>query len=326
MTKTSLAEINEAFDKLNASQVEGKAISTRTLKNVTDNATETIAGFKVVVEEKKTLLLNQHIEKMKRYASERSDLIHQLEGIGVKTLASLPEQAWHTICQQSKLVRLHPTCGSVSFSVDRAREDIKRSADRYGWAMFWGSVFTPGAVLNLVVSQGVHFSDRLFIFAMPSVLAGIMLGMIEGNTDMFKKIAFRIKSRGFEKKYENLLTYLRPGGRHGDNQVQVHLPNAPEDVQRILMKLHGSPLFNTGIQVAAVPQAFGFTPNLRDQLLKHNKERAQQEIDSRMDPIVYVTRNGVTAIVAQFGAFPIEREIINKLVKEEVTEEFYSQK
>jgi hypothetical protein len=48
--------------------------------------------------------------------------------------------------------------------------------------------------------------------------------------------------------------------------------------------------------------------------IKRQEEEEQKRVDWMLnDPIVYITRGPVTAVIAQFGPFPIEREVIERV-------------
>lgn len=93
------------------------------------------------------------------------------------------------------------------------------------------------------------------------------------------------------------------------------LPIPPEDImEKLILVADMEP--QTVAVWGAVDFVGGMTPVLRKALDIHiEKQRLEQErIDWLLnDPIVYVTRGPVTAVVCQFGPFPIEQAIIDRV-------------
>lgn len=97
------------------------------------------------------------------------------------------------------------------------------------------------------------------------------------------------------------------------------LPDPPEDVAATLRKAAG---LNLQLKVAAVAEAISFVEKPSEivrQSSKNGKDlwaQAQGYADYadwvKRDPIVFAEFGGATAIIAQFGDFPVEKEVVDK--------------
>lgn len=92
------------------------------------------------------------------------------------------------------------------------------------------------------------------------------------------------------------------------------LPVPPADVIDTLVKLSRA---GVAMKTAAVAEAIAFKesiPQLRRLEMARREEEARRLEALRADPIVYTEHGGVAAVVAQFGDFPIEMEVVDAVV------------
>lgn len=98
-------------------------------------------------------------------------------------------------------------------------------------------------------------------------------------------------------------------------EASLVLPVPPQDVVDVLLKLNRA---GVPMKTAAVPEAISFKESVAE-LRKHEMARREEEARRlealRHDPIIYTEHGSVAAIVAQFGDFPIEQEVIDAVVK-----------
>lgn len=109
---------------------------------------------------------------------------------------------------------------------------------------------------------------------------------------------------------EVMREFLKPG-----RDARITLPKPPMDVAMTLLKVA-----DLKPKTVAVYEAVAFadgTVEAVSRALKRDLEREQREREFREwlknDPIVYVEHGDATAIVAQFGEFPIEKEVIDRV-------------
>lgn len=122
--------------------------------------------------------------------------------------------------------------------------------------------------------------------------------------------------------WKGFLERMFPSGASGAPnedgwKATLVLPEPPADVAEVLIK--AQPL---KLQVAAVPEAIRFaeTPT---ELLNQNPKDAWAQAQGyedyadwlKRDPIVFTEHGTASAIIAQFGDFPIEQEVLDTVVK-----------
>ena len=114
---------------------------------------------------------------------------------------------------------------------------------------------------------------------------------------------------------KDFLRRMFPDGvsQEGGLGATLVMPIPPADVADVLLKARGLDL-----KVATVAEAISFkeTPS---QL--YRKARSYEEAVARAlrdDPIIYFEQGAAAAILAQFGDFPIEREIVARVLEAEI--------
>lgn len=115
----------------------------------------------------------------------------------------------------------------------------------------------------------------------------------------------------------SLSTHRDPHGGRRPTLATLVLPDPPADVAATLLRAQSLTLV-----VAAVPEAIRFVERPSELIaLAHPRDawaRDQGYADYddwvRRDPIVFVECETATAIIAQFGDFPIERETVDRAV------------
>lgn len=128
--------------------------------------------------------------------------------------------------------------------------------------------------------------------------------------------------KGFPKaSHASLLKAFFPDSVSVDpahQRVTPILPNPPEDVVETLLKVQKRKL-----SVTAVPDAISFAES-RDQIWSQRgtpkdiwaREQGYEDYADwlKRDPIIFTEEGNAAAIIAQFGDFPIEKELVDKVV------------
>lgn len=125
-----------------------------------------------------------------------------------------------------------------------------------------------------------------------------------------------------QAKWPEMLKLMMPDNcslREGI-RATLQLPDPPADIADILCKAQGFPL-----TVAAVPEAIRLAEKPSELLrtaTSNPKDLWAQEqgYDDyadwlKRDPIIFTEHGTATAVIAQFGEFPIEQEIVDRAVK-----------
>jgi hypothetical protein len=251
--------------------------------NAKKTTRKVVAGFQIGDEAAERKMLDDMIADRRAmidlFLLERAKITEKLAAKSIKPLAVVPTKAWHAICDQAKLFRLSPDAQ--------------------------GHVGVNPAGLQTFCMHTTQQKTGMF-----------------GNK--FKSDHYNISEAGYESLEDKAKTdwpgYLQMvfGGlapvMNTGRYVTVILPNPPEDVQAILLKAHGT----FTMKVAAVPDAISLKETPREILagvVKSLEEEARRQEAWKADPIIYIEEGVVTAIIAQFGDFPIEKIVVDAVVK-----------
>ncbi len=148
-------------------------------------------------------------------------------------------------------------------------------------------------------------------------------GTIPIDDDAFE--GFSTPGRGFRAAHKlnlehyaatdwpGMLLRMMPGYRTvspRDTWLRAHvvLPQPPPEVVATLLAASAAGLH---LLTAAVPDAIQFRETITDMRDRITALRAAEAARIAADPIVYTEHGSATAILAQFGDFPVEREILD---------------
>lgn len=280
--------------------------------------TKSIAGFSMTVAE------SESSYRKESYSTSAKALRAMLKEAGIQPLAILPRQWWHDIVEATGLLDLAPTWHStIRMDVRPHTRTVLRLAE---WALIgfflaswaaasaWLMSFGNGAnnIITLTLTSALVGFAVTFIWSMLLVgtlrLAGIR---IEGVLARWVISPLYILFKGEERLVREM---VKSESHFRERWIPIALPTPPKDVCDILIKAEK---LNHPLRVAAEYQAVSFavpvsrliTMDLEEEI----KERAiQREISA--DPIVYIENSNAVAIIAQFGDFPIEKEIVDQVV------------
>lgn len=329
-SKTSLAYINSTFEEVLDKQITAAPASVKA--RAAKESVRTIAGFAIADPAAESRVINKHLESMKAYALNRASLIAELSKKGIPVLATLPTDLWDKICTASDLIRFTPDAhGRVSIEeLHGTTEELFRKSETTTlitvattMALLFGAVamylFTPTRPLQWMAMSG--------IWVAASAMSTLLITAIFGTTLAKKMFRAKLTWTG-EAGLSKLFKFTGANGYN--NQIGISLPTPPADVAQTLLTASSA---GYQLKVAAVREAVTYIPSLQDTMVNTNHRRLREleeeariraiEEARRRDPIVYIESHGVIAVIAQFGDFPVEKALIDKLVAEEVTEVAY---
>lgn len=195
----------------------------------------------------------------------------------------------------------------AAFEADRA-EAIKTCSDRG---------FEPLAVVPAAVWRNLCEATGLFR------LHPTKEGVVPYNRRAFSNVKDERGMTGAaqvewmaENRRDEFLRQLFPGGVSAPHDegyifsVQLVMPIPPADVADTLLKAR-----DLDLKVATVAEAIAFkeTPaEIYDRMAVVREARAKALRD---DPIIYFEQGCAVAIVAQFGDFPVEKEVVDRIVE-----------
>lgn len=308
--KTDLAYIDESFNSL----VDNVSGSTPIpLKNCTTY----VGGFAVPDGKKIEAAHRTFQSNNSSYIQDRNMIKGELEKRGVKAKAFIPLRIWQSLCKEHDLFVLSPTPnGNISVRVNP--QDI--AGPWFGWATLMIVACAFASVCYLTISAyrelgmvdtvfGVFLGSTLLSAIAGAAIGGVTLGMFEQQTArLFLRLHLALSS-----KKRILLNFLPNFKEEEYNQkVRLVLPTPPQSVLETLAKLTNYP---RGLKVAAEAGAINFDRSFYDILAeKSDADIIERRELMRNDPIIYDQCGQCVAVIEQFGDFPIEKEVVDKLI------------
>lgn len=331
--RANLAYLNSAVNETLDREIESPPIPQKVREKATAASFKVVAGLSITDPDAAEEVLEgaraERRTKIAVYQRDRQNAHHILQERGIKPLAVLPKGAWEGLCYRSHLFRLSPgSHGDVCIST-RLIEIVRERAEKS--IIFHITLLCAGFMgLGGLITWS-------FLGAILSGLAFAILAHFAENNPTFSRDihrgAFRSQvNRLINISWRKTLYDLFPGGESPTGtglNVQLVLPKPPPEVESILRKAK-----SLRLKVAAVPEAITFLEPLSTVLLREHdrqveeyerqkREELQRELEKRLrfarenDPIVYCEYGGAVAIIAQFGDFPIEKEVIDEVVHSE---------
>lgn len=330
MAKTSLVYIDEAAGEAIARERETPTLPPEIHEKARRASLQVIAGFKVVdVAAEGKVVDENRIARAKRldgYCRHREEVRQILGKIGIRPLSILPKTAWNRICAESGLIRLFPNKdGSVLLS-DSIVRNCREFADCFGPSLL---VLITAAVC--IASGTYGFIEKDYPWwgaAITGVIWGffslILFGLILiGKESYYANWIAPIGSKLFFfanslKPWKKQLETFFPSGASirgissntASIEAKIILPDPPTDVQEILLRSQ-----DLNLCVAATAEAIRFSevPGVL-----FGREYARRvKSGEYADPIIFLEHGEAIAVIAQFGDFPVEREVVHRVMNSE---------
>lgn len=300
--KTNLAYIGEAA---------GTAASLERMKTVKT----IVAGFEIELPAEKDYRFE---EKRKSFVHDAANIKSKLAAIGVEPLAIVPEAWWTKIVEESGMHNITPDSDGMLPLHMNGIENLTHG--REAVMVILPSVAVGALIPALICSAIV--SPWWVAIPVGAFGAFCTFGFLASNNGfgLIEKLQARrfLREKG---EVAALKSIMSTTDRYTGYSTKITLPEPPTDVIEILRKMAGSGMV---LSVAAVQGAVGFNPPLEEvitkKLLKKGADRRQEIADARararsLDPIIFTKSGSAVAIVAQFGDFPIEKEVVDTVVQ-----------
>lgn len=278
---SSLAYINEAISTELTARRENAAstITPEDKKTIHNKSIKVVAGFEISDEQAEQAALDSLIADRRAvidtFLKARETITKKLTEKDIKPLAVVPTVAWHAICDDAKLFRLSPDNeGRVGIQPDALNRFFSQvSAESTNQ---WGRKFKYDrfSITPENERQLLDYASKHWAECLHALFNGYASGYV------------------------------------GDNKATVVLPQPPKDVADILIKANGA----FPLKVAAVPEAIGFKESLIELVRNYLAERTRESQRAeawKADPIIYTEEGVATAVIAQFGDFPIEKAVVD---------------
>lgn len=324
---TTLDYINTAYSNVLERQLTTVPSAVR--QSAAQAGIRNIAGFQVTDSAIVEKAINTHLKTMKDYALNRAKLIDDLGKADIPVLATLPVAVWNKICTASGLLQFAPTQHGrvhVGNIADLAKQMYATAENITGTTVMVAMFAIIGAMLSHFLPPATHILDWI-LFSCLVAMGGTIASIFTYGIGFYSKIENAIFKLLVKRHGEIGLMKLVRFHSNGYQNTQLILPNPPEQVREVLFKAFEK----YTLKVAAVAEAVSFNPSLSDLVIASNDSRRSEEarqaeqrrLDRLLDPIIYTEQDGVVAVIAQFGDFPVEQALIDRLIAEEVTEEAY---
>jgi hypothetical protein len=249
------------------------------LSEIKDRSRRSVAGFRVADEEMEKKLLDEQIRSQRaaldKFIFDRRVMRETLDKAGISPLTILPRQAWDNICKQTHLFRLNPD--------KNGRVAIARGC--------W-----EGRVSGSFTKPISKWTEEAFEWA-------------QTVPEVWRELLYKMWPYGMGNAHDpSAYMQSRP------QEVTVLLPTPPDDVVETLLKADKAKI---PMKVAAVAEAIGFKESLAG--LKDGATKHYADEDARIkrlleEPFIYSEHDSATAILAQFGEFPIEKAVVDAVV------------
>lgn len=294
--ETTLAYIDGTIDAAVATKAANVTLGDKERAAIREGANRRVAGFKVFDEDKERADLDAAIAKKRAsidaFLADRDAVKATLAKAGVSPLAILPSKAWQDICDKTGLFRMAPDAqGRVGIVNDAFVDFPKVEESRGPKPKFWEGNRAHAAVDPLEATAKADWP------AMLKRLFGGMVAPVYREPSREEAIRDSMLSRSYLPTFATLL-----------------LPQPPDDVVATLIKVDAASI---PMKVAAVADAIGFRETmteLRDRVNKHIDDEDARIAQLLYEPFIYTEHGNATAIIAQFGEFPIEKEVVDMVV------------
>jgi hypothetical protein len=246
-----------------------------------------IAGFHLADEDKAEQVYNATVDArlklLEQIEADREAAAMLCRDRGVKPLAIVPTAFWYNLCRASGLYRLMPgPDGRVQIDYQNLVNKVPSGKGVFG--------ISGARQVELLARQDWKaFLDLLF----PDGCSGDMPWVMR----QYWQVPGSAEMQFHELPREGLVC------------ATLVMPTPPDDVIEILRKCRDIP----DLKVASVPDAIGFKESPTQ---IYNRAIAQVEAEQRaltLDPIVYFESGKVACIIAQFGDFPVEQQVVETL-------------
>lgn len=329
---TALALVNEAAERAVEQQAKTLPLPSEIEQRIAAVGSEYVAGIPTrndhARESARRAAIDERRKAIAGYCKDRDGLLARCTKAGIEPLAVLPKAAWEHLCDAKELFLFRPENG------DEVKVDPKRLLHRINRVKFW--TYWSMAVLGMSVAGAfgatlantpiIGAAGFAFIFF---VLALLLPGIIMELTSKLPKkwqidFWFDRAVTVWCLRRARLGDFVPNRGRLSESEEQkklpdaakpvtahLRLPEASEEVQATLLRAKELEL---PLHVAAEEGAVAFAES-PEELIGKERRRAEEErryYEMLYDPIIFVEEGTAVAVVAQYGEFAVEREVVER--------------
>ena len=306
MTRSSLAYIDGHVSRMIAAELKNPTPA----KSAIDLSQKPriIGGFEVMdSRNSEAILADARASRLKQvnlYKKLKTELVEMINECGVEPLAVMPTKMFNMICVQSGLY----------FVPKRMRTEIN-PAHFLNWMHEVNQ--SDGIERQLPVRQMRRPVEKtvenyLKEFSREEVMKHLLTTPHSVETEDEEVMRRLFEARGVQPPAADVTRQASPVN---GKMYELMLPVPPQDVQQTLIKLAQFDLKTVAVY-GAMDFVGGVEPVLKEARRDHldREARVQDRVNWMLhDPIVYIERGPVTAVIAQFGPFPVEQKIVDMI-------------
>lgn len=274
-------------------------------------------------------------DTLMRFCADEMLVRKKLKAQGVEPIAVLPATAWETLCDRAKLFRFAPKKNLVWIDDGIMQEAVAKVREEEESLITTAHKKLSKRHKLIALACALPVVARFFFEWPPygywSIVALAVNFIVWGESEIAASIGNHLPPqkeretaaiKALVERYtadSTLYERLWPGfkepakvERRREITIGVVLPTPPEDVVETLIRAERARL---PLQVAAVGEAIRLRHDVVSVFTEARARQIEAErLEASRDPIIYVKEGSAVAIVAQFGDFPIEQEVIREVV------------
>lgn len=298
-------------------------IAEEVITKATKDSVQNIGGFPItdlfLVQDRLDQAKANRAQAIDIFKHDSNQLKEKLTSFGIdKYLAIIPTTYWKNLCDRHNLETVNPDInGRCQINTKIPYELVEAAKHRWNQA---AAIVAGLALLSCAATVNAFLSSPVFwhpysaaISAAVTVGLGFAcwalsyIGVMRGKVSIQKYI----KETPYAKLMRDMFMSSHDYRLSQAGYAQLILPAPPVDVVSLLRKLRDH---SRQFTVTADPRALQFTPSIEELYLKgHAVERERIRLDN-LDPIITIAYNNATAVLAQFGDFKWELDVIEDIM------------
>ncbi|NTW13562.1 MAG: hypothetical protein HGA31_00835 [Candidatus Moranbacteria bacterium] len=338
--------IGTAMDSALKQNAENPRLSKETIRQIKEGSVRKVAGFHI--RDKSSLQSTLHrassraAEQIDGFRRTCDKISVDMATRGLKpALAFVSTKTWKRICDESGLYRFKPVEGLVKVSrqpLERMRSRAESLSSLLIRLMVPAIVFAISWEIFTILPPDAKQGGPKVIAGILSILTGVIIWLILSivfDEDLASSLKERLASfctilqiKMFSVlpnrlTFKGLFPDMEEAGDSNCISAEIKLPDPPEDeMNDVATTILAAK--DLGLKVAAVPGAVTFVGGIQNALLRREtadhairlSEIEKRREARRLDPIIYHEREGVVAIIAQFGNIPIEKKVVERIMND----------
>lgn len=317
MTKT--ITLNDTLEMISdIKQPVPERIAKEIIATATKDSVQNVGGFPIVdpllVQDRLYAAKEKRSAAIRAFEADKEGLKTKLKTLGItEYLAIVPTAYWKNLCDRHHLQTVQPDMSGRVQVNTRVPYDLTEAA-KLRWNAA-SAVMGAGAALFTILAVIAFLNVATDYFAFFMAMA-VSSGLISGGlghvgTRRGKTAILRhLMNTPYEKLIAELLTPTRDY-RWSTLAANLILPVPPMNVVLLLRKLRDA---RETFTVTADPNAFQLMPSVETLYMKGHAIETWRKTQERLDPIITLSNNNATVVLAQFGEFKWELDVIEDIL------------